>query len=144
MQHSAAFHLGIHFCISTGLGVPRIHRANITSGGKKKYFALQDTYKLYRGGQRVPLRGTTLALFLTCLSVCLPLCCLFVACLCPLSVFNLFVSVCPSIIHNVITNTLSFFLSLYTATPPREDYVQVDCVLKPGYKKCSEKELNKR
>ena len=39
---------------------------------------------------------------------------------------------------------LSFFLSLYTATPPREDYVQVDCVLKPRYKKCSEKELNKR
>ena len=38
----------------------------------------------------------------------------------------------------------SFFLSLYTATPPREDYVQVDCVLKPRYKKCSEKELNKR
>ena len=29
-----------------------------------------------------------------------------------------------------------FFLSLYTATPPREDYVQVDCVLKPRYKKC--------
>ena len=35
-------------------------------------------------------------------------------------------------------------LSLYTATPPREDYVQVDCVLKPRYKKCSEKELNER
>ena len=35
---------------------------------------------------------------------------------------------------------LSFFLSLYTALPPREDYVQVDCVLKPRYKKCTEKE----
>ena len=34
----------------------------------------------------------------------------------------------------------SFFLSLYTALPPREDYVQVDCVLKPRYKKCTEKE----
>ena len=31
-------------------------------------------------------------------------------------------------------------LSLYTALPPREDYVQVDCVLKPRYKKCTEKE----
>ena len=36
-------------------------------------------------------------------------------------------------------NKLSFF-SLYTALPPREDYVQVDCVLKPRYKKCTEKE----
>ena len=35
---------------------------------------------------------------------------------------------------------LSFFLSLDTALPPREDYVQVDCVLKPRYKKCTEKE----
>ena len=35
-----------------------------------------------------------------------------------------------------------FFLSLSfdTALPPREDYVQVDCVLKPRYKKCMEKE----
>ena len=33
-----------------------------------------------------------------------------------------------------------FFLSLDTALPPREDYVQVDCVLKPRYKKCTEKE----
>ena len=32
------------------------------------------------------------------------------------------------------------YLSLYTALPPREDYVQVDCVLKPRYKKCTEKE----
>ena len=35
---------------------------------------------------------------------------------------------------------LVFFLSLDTALPPREDYVQVDCVLKPRYKKCTEKE----
>ena len=35
---------------------------------------------------------------------------------------------------------LSFFLSFDTALPPREDYVQVDCVLKPRYKKCTEKE----
>ena len=35
---------------------------------------------------------------------------------------------------------LSFFLSLDTALPPREDYVQLDCVLKPRYKKCTEKE----
>ena len=32
------------------------------------------------------------------------------------------------------------FLSFDTALPPREDYVQVDCVLKPRYKKCMEKE----
>ena len=58
MQHSAASHLGIHFCISTGLVVPRMHRANITSGDKKKYFALQETYKSYRGEQRVsPSKG---------------------------------------------------------------------------------------
>ena len=31
-------------------------------------------------------------------------------------------------------------LSLDTALPPREDYVQVVCVLKPRYKKCTEKE----
>ena len=37
MQHNAASHLDIHFCISTGLGVPRMHRANITSGDKKMY-----------------------------------------------------------------------------------------------------------
>ena len=36
-----------------------------------------------------------------------------------------------------------FFLSLCTVTPPREDYMQVDCVLKPRYKKCSKKELKK-
>ena len=36
---------------------------------------------------------------------------------------------------------LSFFIY---CNPPCEDYVQVDCVLKPRYKKCSEKELNKR
>ena len=36
---------------------------------------------------------------------------------------------------------LSFFsLSLDTALPPREDYMQVDCVLKLRYKKCTEKE----
>ena len=39
--------------------------------------------------------------------------------------------------------TFSFFLSLDTALPPREDYVQVDCVLKPRYKKCTEKEKDK-
>ena len=33
---------------------------------------------------------------------------------------------------------LSFF-SFDTALPPREDYVQVDSVLKPRYKKCTEK-----
>ena len=38
----------------------------------------------------------------------------------------------------------SFFIYCKSATPPSEDYVQVDCVLKPRYKKCSEKELNKR
>ena len=38
------------------------------------------------------------------------------------------------------SHKLSFFLSLDTALPPREDYVQVDCVLKPRYKKCTEKE----
>ena len=31
-------------------------------------------------------------------------------------------------------NNLSFFLSLYTALPPLEDYVQMDCVLLPWYK----------
>ena len=35
----------------------------------------------------------------------------------------------------------SFFLSFDTALPPREEYVpQVDCDLKPWYKKCTEKE----
>ena len=38
------------------------------------------------------------------------------------------------------TISVLFFLSLDTALPPREDYVQVDCVLKPRYKKCTEKE----
>ena len=33
---------------------------------------------------------------------------------------------------------LSFFFD--TALPPHEDYVQVDCGLKPRYKKCTEKE----
>ena len=33
-----------------------------------------------------------------------------------------------------------FFLSFDTALPPREDYVQVDCVLKSWYNKCTEKE----
>ena len=39
---------------------------------------------------------------------------------------------------------IAFFLSFYTATPPREDYVQVECVLKPQCKKCMEKGMNKR
>ena len=77
MQHSAASHLGIHLCISTGLGVPRMHRANITSGDKKKYFALQETYKSYRGGQRVsPSKGRNSSPapdLPFCLSVCLSL-----------------------------------------------------------------------
>ena len=98
-----------------------MHKANITSGDKKKYFALQGTYKSYRGGQRVsPSKGNNSSPVPDlpfCLSACLDLCCLFVACLCPLSVFNLFVSVrpsvCPSILHNVITNKLSFFLSFF-------------------------------
>ena len=38
-----------------------------------------------------------------------------------------------------LCNSWAFFLSLDTALPPREDYVQVDCVLKPRYKKCTEK-----
>ena len=41
------------------------------------------------------------------------------------------------------TRPQSLFLSLDTALPPREDYVQVDCVLKPRYKKCMEKEKDK-
>ena len=39
--------------------------------------------------------------------------------------------------------SVPFFLSFNTATPPREDYVQVDCVLKPRYKKCKEKAQDK-
>ena len=89
MQHSAASHLGIHFCISTGLGVPRMHRANITSGDKKKYFALQETYKSYRGEQRVsPSKGRNSSPapdLPFCLSYSLK------------SVYRLFVSVCLSV-----------------------------------------------
>ena len=39
--------------------------------------------------------------------------------------------------------TNPFFLSFDTALPPHEDYVQVDCVTKPPYKKCTEKEKDK-
>ena len=99
MKHSAAFHLGIHFCISTGLGVPQMHRANITSGDKNKYFALQETYRSYRGGKRVsPSNGRNSSPapdFPLCLSACLSLCCLFVACLCLSDC--LFVFVRPSV-----------------------------------------------
>ena len=38
---------------------------------------------------------------------------------------------------------LSFFLSILQ-NPHREDYVQVECVLKPRCKKCMEKGMNKR
>ena len=40
----------------------------------------------------------------------------------------------------MILSCKSFFLSFDSALPPREDYVQVDWVLKPWYKKCTEKE----
>ena len=43
----------------------------------------------------------------------------------------------------VIYQLQRILLSLDTALPPREDYVQVDCVLKPRYKKCTEKEKDK-
>ena len=132
MQHSAAFHLCIHFCISTGLGVPRMHRANITSGDKKKYFALQDTCKSYRGGQRVsPSKGRNSSPapdLPFCLSACLSLCCLFVACLC-LSV-SLFIgrpSVCPSILHTVITNKQTINKQKLNET--RGLYTEVECVV---------------
>ena len=42
--------------------------------------------------------------------------------------------------ETTVPTFLPFFLSFDTALPPREDNVQVDCVLKPRYKKCTEKE----
>ena len=96
---SAASHLGIPFCISTSLGVPRMHRANITSGDKKKHFALQETYKSYRGEQRVsPSKGRNSSPapdVPVCLSVFLSEVCLSPVCVC-LSV-SLFVSMRPSV-----------------------------------------------
>ena len=105
MQHSAASHLRINFCISTGLGDPRMNRVNMTSGDKKKYFALQETYKSYRGEQRVsPSKGRN-----SSPAPDLPFCLSFSL----KSVYRLFVSVCqsicfhpsvcPSILHTVLT-----------------------------------------
>ena len=109
MQHSAASHLGIRFCISTGLGVPRMHRANITSGDKKKYFCFAgDLQVISRGTTPSKGRNSSPAPDLPfCLSVCLSFSLM--------SVYRLFVSVClsvslfvsirpsPSILHTVIT-----------------------------------------
>ena len=36
-----------------------------------------------------------------------------------------------------------FFLSLYAATPPHEDYRQLDCVLLPWYKSVRKKKKRK-
>ena len=90
-----------------------MHRANITSGDKKKYFALQETYKSYRGEQRVsPSKGGNSSpapdlpfCLSVCLSVFLSEVCLSPVCVC-LSVCQsicVHPSVCPSILHTVIT-----------------------------------------
>ena len=68
--------------------------------------------------------------------------------------FGTVINVIEHCLHHIIflcsasqensTDIFLSFLSFYTATPPREDYVQVECVLKPRCKKCMEKGMNKR